>query len=807
MKYAEVAVDAPLAHNHTLSYSIPLGMHLEPGSVVWAPILSRPVQGVVFGIQDRPQVEITKDILWAIGPAPLVSPKRLDLARWISRWYRSSLFDAVALMLPLGYKVRVRPILHLELGAEQEVAELSPATAQLLTGTEGPKGLLERDLERVLGKDGRRMISKLVRRGLLRRSWDLPHLRASLQYDCFLRLATLTTVVEDVVDKRARMQRALLIAVSDPGVRLPLGRAKKEYGRGAVDSLMHRGVIALEWVRSELLPDLGIGYGGDRVDTLTEAQESAIRQVTDALVGMPGSPDSFLLHGVTGSGKTEVYLRALEDCVKNGKQGIFLVPEIALTPQVVHRLNAHFPGRVAVMHSGVSRKVIADQWWRIMDGDYDVVVGPRSAIFAPVPDPGLIVIDEEHEWTYKQEDPAPRYDAREVALQMARRGGPVVLMGSATPDVVTYHGAQQRSHRLLELPYRVPVANVVGARAQLPSIHVCDMRQELREGHTSIFSRALSKALSECVDRGEQAILFVNRRGSASVVQCRDCGLVLHCRNCAVPLTYHSADGRLLCHQCGRRYQRTGMCRRCRSPEIRYSGIGTQRVMEEVSKLLPGVSTARWDSDAATSSEAHGRIAEGFRSGKTQVLVGTQMVAKGLHVPSVSVVGVVLADVGLSLPDFRAGERGFQLLSQVSGRAGRGVVPGEVIIQTFDPNHYAIIAAAEQDYARFYINETTYRRKQRHPPFSKLIHMVYRHLNAGACQQGAQRMGKILRRTCSMFGLFDVDVIGPAPAFPERIRGRYRWHVILRGREAHLLLDKVDIPQGWTVDVDPVNVL
>ena len=502
-----------------------------------------------------------------------------------------------------------------------------------------------------------------------------------------------------------------------------------------------------------------------------------------------------------------MYLRALEDCVKQGKQSIYLVPEIALTPQTVHRLNTRFPHRVAVLHSGLSQGVLFDQWWRIREGGYDVVVGPRSAIFAPVPDPSLIIIDEEHEWTYKQEEADPRYDARQVALQIARLAGSVVVMGSATPDVATYYRAQQGAHRLLELPHRVSSSGPTERGARMPSIQVCDMRQELKEGNTSIFSRPLAGALQECVDRGEQAILFVNRRGSATVVQCRDCGLVMRCQSCAVSLTYHAADRRLLCHHCGRWSRVPNSCGRCRSPRIRYLGIGTQRVTEEVAKLLPGVPIARWDSDVAPSGEVHGSIVREFQGGKTRVLVGTQMVAKGLHVPAVSLVGAVLADVGLTLPDFRAGERAFQLLSQVSGRAGRGAVPGRVVIQTYDPHHYAIASAAAQDYSSFYQQEIGYRREQRNPPFSRLVHMVHQHLNAQVCQQNAERMGRVLRRTVGIMGLADVEVIGPAPAFPERVKGRFRWHVILRGGDLHALLDEVDLPKGWRVDIDPVSVL
>ena len=333
------------------------------------------------------------------------------------------------------------------------------------------------------------------------------------------------------------------------------------------------------------------------------------------------------------------------------------------------------------------------------------------------------------------------------------------------------------------------------------------MRQELKEGNRSIFSRTLATALHQCINRGEQAILFLNRRGSATVVQCRDCGYALHCRRCTVVLTYHGADMRLLCHHCNRRSPLPRGCPQCRSPRIRYLGLGTQRVVEELGRLLPDVTALRWDRDSAHTPHAHKSIMERFLRGEAQVLIGTQMVAKGLHVPKVTLVGVVLADIGLNLPDFRAGERAFQLLCQVAGRAGRGVSPGRVILQTYNPTNYAVLAAAGQDYALLYSTEIQFRRQHGNPPFNQLVHMTYLHANDAACQRDAGKMGRVLRQRAYSQGLTDVEVVGPAPAFPERVRGRYRWHVILRGRNLRSFLEGVTIPQGWTVDVDPVTVL
>ena len=516
-------------------------------------------------------------------------------------------------------------------------------------------------------------------------------------------------------------------------------------------------------------------------------------------------PGSFLLHGVTGSGKTEVYLRAIDQVVRQGRQAIFLVPEISLTPQTLERVNAWFPGRVAVMHSRLTSRQQFDQWWDIREGKYDVVVGPRSSLFAPLGDLGLIVIDEEHEWTYKQVETHPLYHARTSALQLGRLTGSPVVMGSATPDVETYYAATRGWHTLLELPDRVSAGPDRVSR--LAQVEVCDMRRELRDGNRSIFSRALAQGLKECVANRHQAILFLNRRGASSIVQCRDCGHVVTCRSCSVSLTYHSNQERLLCHRCNRRTQMPNTCPSCRGAHIRQLGAGTQRVVEEVKKLLPGVTVDRLDADATRSGQDTEDTMARLTSGDTQVLVGTQMVAKGLDIPNVTLVGVVLADIGIYLPDFRAGERAFGLLCQVAGRAGRGEDIGRVIVQTYNPDHYAIQAAAAQDYQALYQYEIESRRGTGNPPFNEMVHLVFQAPNDDQALGHATETGRTLTLRAETQGLTDIEVIGPAPGIPSRIRGRYRWHLTLRGRRLLRFIEGMEFPQSCTVDVDPVHVL
>jgi primosomal protein N' (replication factor Y) len=603
--------------------------------------------------------------------------------------------------------------------------------------------------------------------------------------------------------------------VRSQGAGFSASLAYKEFGHGVVEALVEKGLVALEWVRLETLPAADFresaaqAHGAGEATpplTLIPEQADALARISEALDHPQLESRSFLLHGVTGSGKTEVYLQAMQHVVNQGQQAIFLVPEIALTPQTLHRVNARFPGRVAVIHSQLTSRQKFDQWWNIRNGNYHVVVGPRSALFAPLPHLGLIIIDEEHEWTYKQEEFQPLYHTRTVALKLSQLTGAVVVLGSATPDVETYYHAQQGSHRLLELPHRVRQAAMTSV-SELATVEICNMRQELQEGNRSIFSRQLTQALKGCVSQGQQAILFLNRRGSAPIVQCRDCGYVVTCRHCAVSLTYHAIDSRLLCHHCNRSTLLPRSCRQCGGGRIRQLGVGTQRVVDEVAALLPGVRVQRWDADATRAGLDPAKMMPRLDSGEIQVLVGTQMVAKGLHLPNVTLVGVVLADIGLHLPDFRAGERAFSLLCQVAGRAGRGDAGGRVIIQTYLPEHYAIVAAAGQDYMAMYQREIESRRQQGNPPFNQLVHLVYQHTSATLCQRQATTLARLLRQKTYARGLTNVDIIGPAPGIPQRSRGHYRWHLTVRGRELQAFLDSITLPQGWMVDVDPAHLL
>ena len=578
-------------------------------------------------------------------------------------------------------------------------------------------------------------------------------------------------------------------------------------GSAAIRELVDRGWLKIERTQVFRDPLADRVFEPEPPVSLSQRQSAITTDVIETLRNTDRRPRAILVQGVTGSGKTEIYLRAVEECLALGRQAVVMVPEISLTPQTIERFASRFPGKVAVLHSGLSDGQRYDQWWAIKEGRYPIVVGSRSSVFAPVPNPGLLILDEEHEWTYKQNDTSPRYHARDVAMQLGRMTGAVTLLGSASPDIVSHFRGLRGEYRLHTLPDRLNrQSDGSVAVASLPDVEIVDMRDELRDGNTGIFSRALESEIEICLGHGKQAILFLNRRGTASQMQCRSCGHRISCRSCDVPLTYHRAIQRLLCHYCGRRRRMPRSCPECLGYRLSFYGIGTQSVAEEVERLFPNARTLRWDRDATRYPREYEATLSGFRNGDADILIGTQMIAKGLHLPGVTLVGVALADVGLSIPDFKSSERTFQLLCQVAGRAGRGDETGKVIFQTYQPESYAIERAAAQDYEGFYSAEMRYRREHNNPPFSRLIRLVHSHTNNATCESRAVKLAEELRSARRNADMANIEILGPTPPYPARLRGRYRWHIVLRGRDPRTLLDMTPIPQGWTVDVDPVTL-
>lgn len=514
--------------------------------------------------------------------------------------------------------------------------------------------------------------------------------------------------------------------------------------------------------------------------TLNADQENALLQVAGAI--RQAKFNAFLLHGVTGSGKTEVYLRAIAVALEAGRQAVALVPEISLTPQMVALFRERFGGQVAVLHSALPDRERYDEWQRIKEGEALVVLGTRSAIFAPLAKPGLFVIDEEHESSYKQDDHL-RYHAREIALKRAQLAGATVLLGSATPSLESQIKTSTGGpYQLLKLNSRV-----VGR--SLPPVKVVDMRREVKEGNCGIFSRKLIASINRCLVSREQVLLFLNRRGFSTFVICRECGLVLKCSRCEISLTYHR-DGYLRCHYCNYHVRSPELCPNCGGHNIRYFGTGTQKVEEEAGHIFPGARILRMDSDSTARKGSHAQIINAFQDRQADILIGTQMIAKGLDFPGVTLVGVINADTTLHMPDFRAAERTFQLLTQVAGRAGRGSLPGEVLIQTFNPEHYSITAAAAHDCDRFYLNEMPVRRSLGYPPFSHLARLLFTHEHEEEVKKGAVQAKQLLKEILSVDDR-GISLLGPAAAPLSKIKDRYRWQLVIKAPRRDLLRDVI----------------
>ena len=680
---------------------------------------------------DVPSDRELKPLDGLVHPIPLLSARQLALARWIAATYRCGLADAVRAMLPPALASRARGGLPAARGERTE-----PVFAITPAGHTALAAMPAQKL------GARQLVT----------------LRA---------LAAGAVTSADLADAGGTAAAATSLAARGLALRGTRG--------------VRRVPAEFRLSEADLSKDM----------PATAPQAAAIA----AVIGALGTGRGFLLHGVTGSGKTEVYLRLTAEALARGQGAIVLVPEIALTAQVVARFVARFGERVALLHSALSAGERYDEWRRILDGVADVVVGSRSALFAPIEDLGLIVVDEEQEPSYKQES-APRYHAVDTALELGRLSGAAVVLGSATPRVVTYAAATAGDITLLPLPERV-------LDLPLPKTTVVDLRLELKANNRSTLSSALRKALIRTVAKGEQAILYLNRRGFATVVLCRDCGYVVPCPACEIPFALH-ADSRLVCHRCGREEPRApAVCPRCGSARIRHLGVGTQRVEEDVRAAVPKARLARLDRDAVKAKGAHAAMYERMRSGQAQVIVGTQMVAKGFDLPGVSLVGVVNADTQLNLPDYTAAERTFELLTQVLGRSGRGDVGGEGILQTYLPEHYAIVAAAAHDYKTFAEHELRARRHFGYPPFGRLVLLQTSAAKEATVERRATELAAKLRAAAHG----DAEVLGPAPAFAAKRAGSYRAQLVLRGDRPTAVLDRVDVGAEWTVDVDPMTLL
>jgi primosomal protein N' (replication factor Y) len=816
--FVQIAVNVPAVRG-VFDYHLPeeLTGRVSVGQLVTVPFGAQTVQGVILRFVDQPAVRETKPVLDLLDPDPVLTPAMIALAERLSEATLSPLAAMVDLMLPPGLSQHADVLYSLAERAPR-LAEPTQTQQRLLALLEKRGSLRGRQIDRHFSQvDWRAAAGSLVRRGVLESHSVLLPPSVRPKYVRTVQLSVSPEVAEAAMSNlgtteatQSRRQAALRCLMRDPDeVNVSWVYAESGCKLADLQLLAERDLIMLrenEMWRDPLEHINSREVKRDEV-VLTAPQQAAMQAILAAFAELSTRP--ILLQGVTGSGKTELYIRAVEEAIRRGKQALILVPEIALTPQTVRRFLARFPGQVGVIHSRLSTGERYDTWRRARIGLLKVVIGPRSALFTPFPNIGLIAVDECHDSSYYQSEP-PFYHAVAAAQDYARLCGAVCLLGSATPSVVQGYQAQSGASLRLELPGRITQAGS-GAPAlslDLPPISVVDMREELKAGNRSIFSRELSEALREVLRRGEQAILFLNRRGAATYVFCRECGYTLKCPRCETPLTYHTQLGanELHCHHCGYQRHLPRTCPQCGGRQIRQYGLGSEKVEMELQALFPSARSLRWDWETTRQKDAHEIILSHFAAGRADVLVGTQMLAKGLDLPKVTLVGVVLADVGLFLPDPFAAERVFQVLTQVAGRAGRSELGGKVVLQTFAPEHYAIQYAAGHDVAGFYQHELAERRRLGYPPFARLVRLELREHSSSKAEAEAQNLAAKISGWIETEGRKETSLIGPAPCFFARLGGEYRWQIVVRGPDPLSLL-RSRLPDGWRVEVDPLSLL
>jgi primosomal protein N' (replication factor Y) (superfamily II helicase) len=839
---ASVAVPRPV--RHLFDYFVPpaLAPRCLPGVRVLVPFGHRLQTGYLLDVresdQDGSRTRALKPIEDVLDREPVLDGQVLELTRFAADYYVASLGEMIRSALP-ALKARLEKVVSIT-GAGRAVLQRgggvildaslpaivsSPLARELLgvvsefTSERGAAIRLP-DLKRRVGpRFERRLLDRLRREGLVEVAEvaTSPGPRPRLLEYAVLREAqasipavdqTAATGVSPVPVPRGRRLKRILEVLAAAGRRMPVRDLLHEAGatRPALRPLLTSGLVSLETGESPRRPlSLEVPADIGEVLTPTPDQTRAIEAIAGALA--TGGFATFLLHGVTGSGKTEVYLRAIETAVVSGRRALYLVPEIALTPLLARRMRSRFGDVLALLHSGLSEGERYDEWRRIRAGRVQVVLGARSAVFAPIPELGLIVVDEEHDASYKQEE-HPRYNGRDLAIMRGKLARCAVVLGSATPSMETIHHARSGRYRILSLPGRI-------GSAGLPAVERVDMRREFQEvGRESILSRRLVAGLEERLRRGEQSLVLLNRRGFSTFVLCRSCGEQIQCRNCSIPMTLHLRHRRLNCHYCDDNRQVPAACPACGSEHLHFGGTGTERLDEVVRAALPGARIERLDRDTARGRGSVERILTRVERGDVDVLLGTQMIAKGHDFPKVTLVGVLAADALLALPDFRSGERAFQLLAQVAGRSGRGERAGEVIVQAYYVDHHAIRYACDHDYGGFAERELTYRRAMNYPPYSVLAVLLVKGRTLERARAEASDVARVLRG----IGGRRIQVLGPAPAPLERLRGQYRVQILAKApnrkdmqtalSETMQELQRRNLKvQNLVVDVDPMSTL
>lgn len=733
-------------------------------------------EGYVFSVVSESEYPNLKQVSAILDDEPYFDSKKAEIIEFIRHRYFSSYISALKCFIPAGVGTGFTRVFTLDMSKNDEIAALCKhsVTADKIVNCLMAYGSLDEEQikSEVNKKNVTSVLNKLLKAGVLVCTDKENHgIKDSVK--TFVELCIdreEACILIDAFASRAKARaRALEVLCDNSMIELSELLMYASCSKQAVDALVERGYAVYTDV---IVNDSMLDCSGDNhaiPKTLTPEQQNAVDIIMPCIEA--GNKETFLIHGVTGSGKTEVYLRLIQQTVSMGKDAIFLVPEISLTPQMISLVHSRFGDTVAVLHSKLTLRQRYNEWKRIKNGDAKIVIGARSAIFAPLSDIGLIVIDEEHETSYKSEM-SPRYDAVEIARFISKQHSAVLVLASATPSVESYFKASKGTFKLIEMPTR---AN----NSPLPEVSICDMRAELENGNLSIFSNELKSAIEHNLNSGEQTILFLNRRGFSGFVSCRSCGYVMKCPNCNVSLTYHKSNGKMVCHYCDYKTSVQTNCPSCGSKHIKFFGIGTEKIVDELAKLFPKASVIRMDADTTSGRMSHETILKTFGSGKADILVGTQMITKGLDFENVTLVGIVAADMSLCVDDFRAGERTFDLITQVAGRAGRSFKNGRAIIQTYNPDDEIIIHSSNQDYKAFYSDEIETRMMLVYPPFSEFINFIFSSNNKQNALKKTNAFYKELCKELSVSG-FDGTSFSPCEAPIFKINGKYRYHFILK---------------------------
>jgi len=819
-KFAEIAVNIS-GVNGTFDYRIPgeLQEKILPGCLVEIPYNKTRAQGIITRIKNETQFDgEVKFIIKLIKPDAVIPSLYLQLSEKLAQTFLQPQAGFLQAMLPPGYSRKPYVLYSDSVPDEADLTELKPLQRKLLDLLFINGSQRSTQYDRAFGRSNwRKAMQSLIRKGWVGTEMILPAPRATQKKvnNVFLHpdidpgtIDTLHTGREggEAAERRRRMLH--ILAQENEPVQTSYLYAATGGNSGDIRFLEVKGLVLTGEEIAIRDPVSGFSPEGTRAPALTNEQQNAWEAIRQELHRK--RPKPVMLRGITGSGKTELYLKAAEEVVRIGKQALILVPEISLTPQTIQRFLDRFPGQVGVFHSRLTDGERYDTWLRAASGKLRVLIGPRSALLVPLPNPGLIVLDECHDDSYYQLEQNPLYDSRDGALMLAEKSGACVIFGSATPNVSRYFQAERGEWVMIHLDKRISAsAKTSGTEAQfipLPEVAVIDMRAELTGGNTSIFSRALQQGLIETVAAGQQAVLFLNRRGSATIIFCRDCGFTVNCPSCDFPLTLHAGSRKLQCHTCGYTRNIPHTCPDCGSKRIRQYGMGTEKVEQVLQQLIPSVRVLRWDADTTSGRQSEAVILSHFKNHNADVLIGTQMLAKGLDLPLVTLAGMVLADVGLGFPDYRAAENAFQLLTQVAGRAGRSALGGKAILQTFQPDHYAIQFAAKHDFGGFYQSELDRRRDIQYPPFTQIVCLETRDLYAENAQTRAHVLAAELRQRIESSADKTLELIGPVPPYFARQRGYYRWQVLIKGDRPTAVLEGLSLPE-WAIAVNPPRIL